>query len=66
MPKVIDYIESEWAIKKICDYCGKEFYPESDEFFCNWICEENYADYIDWYEQMLLDDLIKSEESDYE
>jgi len=66
MPKVIDYIEFDWAVPKICGYCGKIFYPKTNESFCNRICEQSNTDYKDWYEQMLLDDLIKSEELDYE
>jgi hypothetical protein len=61
MPKY-NYDLNNWAIPKKCSYCGKTFYPIKNEHFCNWNCETSYADYIKWYDDLLLNEFIKKEQ----
>ena len=63
MPKVNYNLEDE-AISQSCSYCGKTFYHLKDESFCNSVCEVYFKDYIDWYDDLLLDDFLKQEEGE--
>jgi len=61
MPK-INYNLNNEAIPKHCGYCGKKFYPKFDEDFCDYLCEDNYKNWIDDIEWFCLQDWSKEEE----
>lgn len=65
MPKY-NYDESQWAYKKHCSYCGKEFYPINNENFCDSNCKQMW----DWYrkdmESLYLNEWLRREEKNNE
>jgi hypothetical protein len=60
MPKFI-YDEYDWSPIKKCSYCGKNFYPKNKEDFCNIICEQQHMDYIDGWEEWMLNGFYKED-----
>jgi len=58
MPK-INYNLSEWPIQKRCGYCGKVFYPKTDECFCRDICVTAYENYMDDIEMYMLQEWLE-------
>ena len=58
MPKY-EYDKEDWGRKKKCGYCGETFYPIATEGFCDKTCENRYLDYIDDYENWMLEQYYK-------
>ena len=61
MPK-INYNPEEWAIKKQCAYCGKDFYPKViNEPYCGYVCEDAYKAYYEDMDWFYMEEWLKSE-----
>ena len=61
MPKATVNLD-DWAVKKQCGYCGKDFYPKTNEGFCGYMCEDNYKGWMEDMDWFYTQDWLKNEQ----